>query len=136
MEKAIAFNNDDQASVKDSIVRITNGWFDPNKIYSSLKGRGITNKSNFWIETKCLLDSISHELSIAREDLDRRFKESCHRLDLRLMAYHSTRASRPETFKENGILPLNEEVLWAFLSESAIALPTFPLSDEDKKNSF
>ena len=133
MEKAIVFNNDDQASVKDSIVQITNGWFDPNKIYSSLKGSGITNRSNFWSETECLLDSISHELSIVREDFNREFKESCHNLDLRLMAYHCTRSSRPETFKKNGILPLNEEVLWAFLSESAIAFPAFPLSDEDKK---
>lgn len=134
MDKAIAFNNDDQASVKGSVVRITNGWFDPNKIYSSLKDRGVTNSSNFWSETESLLDSISHELSIAREDFDRRFKESCHRLDLRLIAFHCTRSSRPETFIKNGILPLNEEVLWAFLSESAIALSAFPLSYEDKKN--
>ena len=73
-------------------------------------------------------------LSIARENFNREFKESAHRLDLRLMAYHCTRSSRPETFIKNGILPLNEEVLWAFLSESAIAFPAFPLTDEDKKN--
>lgn len=133
MGNSIVFNNDDQASVKESIIEITNGWFDPNKIYFSMKGRGITGRSKFWGESEYLLESISNELSIAPHNFNRKFKESCQRLDLRLMAYHCTRSGRPEDFINNGILPLNETVLWDFLSELADAFPAFSLSDEDKE---
>lgn len=134
MENSIVFNNDDQASVKESIIQITKGWLDPNKIYFSLKGSGITNRLKFWHETECLLESISHELSIAPQDFNRKFKESCDRLDLWLMAYHCTRSSRTEDFIKNGILPLNEAVLWAFLSELTVAFPTFSLSKKEKES--
>jgi len=133
MGNSIVFNNDDQASVKESIIQITTGWFDPNKIYFSLKESGITNRLKFWSETECLLESISNELSIAPQDFNRKFKESCQRLDLRLMAYHCTRSGRPEDFINNGILPLSEPMLWVFLSELADAFPAFSLSDEDKE---
>ena len=133
MGKSIVFNNDDQVSVKESIIEITNGWFDPDKIYCSMKGRGITDRSKFWGETEYLLGSISNELSMAPQDFNWKFKESCQRLDLSLMAYHCTRTGKPENFKNNGILPLNETVLLDFLSELADAFPAFSLSSEDKE---
>lgn len=55
MGNSIVFNNDDQASVKKSIIEITNGWFDPKEIYFSMKGRGITDRSEFWSESEYLL---------------------------------------------------------------------------------
>ena len=133
MQNSIVFNNDDQVSVKESILQITDEWFDPNEVYFSLKESGITNCSNFWGETNCFLESISSELSITPRDFNLKFKERCQRLDLRLMAYHCTRSDTPENFKNNGILPLKEEVLWDFFSKLADAFPTFALSDKDKE---
>lgn len=114
MGNSIVFNNDDQASVKKSIIEITNGWFDPKEIYFSMKGRGITDRSEFWSESEYLLWCISNELSIAPQEFNWKFKQICQRLDLMLMAYHCTRASRPEDFINNGILPFKRDSVNGF----------------------
>lgn len=133
MGESIPFNIDDPKSVEESINRITSDWFDPKRIYFRLKASSITYKTAFWGETQYLLESIANALSIAYEDFNREFTNRCHRLDLRIMAYHCTRSQKPQNYIDHGVLALNEKVLWAFFSESAAAFPTFFLSEDEKE---
>ena len=128
----LVFNIDDPKSVEKSIHHITEDWFDPNMIYINLKSRSTTDTSAFWFETKYLLENISLALSMPYEDFNREFGDRCQKLDLRIMAYHCTRARHTQVFLKSGILPLTEKVLWDFLSESTAAFSNLLLSKDDK----
>ena len=102
---------DDQKSVKAAMDRISENWFNPNDMYSSLKTNGQINSSEFWGVAMHLLADISGFLGLTSAQFVSEWNQRCIRYDAKVMGYHCTRQCNKQVFAEKGILPLSEETI-------------------------
>lgn len=101
---------DNSESVQAFVNKITQNWFNPDKVYYALRANGKTS-TNFWHITDVLLDSISGCLNQAKEEFVDIWNQKCLTYSVKIMGYHCTRHSNKNIFSEKGILPLSEKII-------------------------
>ncbi|MDF1525104.1 MAG: hypothetical protein RRA15_02850 [bacterium] len=114
MEKMI-IDIDDSSSVKNFVAQMTEGWFDPERIYFDLKANGNTDSLDFWCGNPThLLSAVSASLHQTAEEFLILWNQKCIAHDAKIMGYHCTRHSDKKVFTEKGILPLSSEIIKIF----------------------
>jgi hypothetical protein len=102
---------DDSKSVQAAVGRFSEGWFNPEEMYSDLKTDGKTNSPEFWGVTTHLLADVSGSLGLTPAQFLNEWNQRCISHDAKIMGYHCTRHSDKQVFAEKGILPLSEETI-------------------------
>jgi hypothetical protein len=128
------FEIDDKRSVKCCVETITAHWFDAKALYSEMQQAGRTSSGSFWHVTQSFLNCISDFLTCTKEEFIKAWCSRCEENELRMIAYHCTRARCKESFLSRGILPIGKDIFEDFLTESFAAFPSFQLSENDKNS--
>lgn len=102
---------DNSESVQAAVSRISDGWFDPVKMYAGLKADGKTNSLNFWKVTTQMLTDVSGFLDCTSAQFLSEWDQRCITRGIKIMGYHCTRHSDKLAFTEKGIRPLSEEII-------------------------
>jgi hypothetical protein len=102
---------DNSESVQAAVNRISEGWFDPVKMYAGLKADGKTISSNFWNVTTRMLTEVSGFLGWTSALFIGEWDQRCITSGIKIMGYHCTRHSDKNAFTEKGILPFSEETI-------------------------
>jgi hypothetical protein len=118
-------------SVIESVETIA--WFDVRKLYKDLKTDNETHSINFWNITEHLLRVVSVRLGQSQEAFIDYWRNRCLAIGVEIMGYHCTRIHDPQIFRNQGIIPLNENSLETFFSLLKLAFPTFLLPDRQKQ---
>ena len=110
--KKMIIDIDDSSSVQSFVAQVTEGWFNPEKVYFDLKASGKTDSTDFWCENPThLLSDVSASLHQTPEEFLIVWNQKCITHDARIMGYHCTRHSDKKVFTEKGILPLSDETI-------------------------
>ncbi len=102
---------DNSASVQAFVRKVTQQWFDPDKLYFDLKDCEETNSLDFWHETDHMVDIISKYLNLTSEKFLNIWDQKCLTNGAMVMGYHGTRHSDKMVFMKNGIVPLSENTI-------------------------
>jgi len=106
---------DDSRSVQSFVAQVTEGWFNPEKVYFDLKASGNTDSTDFWCGNPThLLSDVSASLNQTAEEFLILWNQKCITHDAKIMGYHCTRHSDKKVFTEKGILPLSDETIEIF----------------------
>ena len=136
---------DNSESVQTFVKKVTQNWFDPDKMYFALVANGKIS-GDFWHITDDLLDRISEYLGQTQEEFLNIWDLKCSTYSVKIMGYHCTRHSNKNIYSEKGILPLSAETIkindaqsieakgmWEYRSQPTPG-PFFLLSYEFAKN--
>jgi hypothetical protein len=107
---------DNSESVQAAVSQISDGWFDPVKMYADLKANSNTNSSGFWNIATHMLNDVSGILGRTSAQFLNQWDQRCIGNDLMFMGYHCTRHSDKRVFSEKGVLPLSENTV-SFLDD-------------------
>ena len=137
---------DNSESVQAVVNKLTEYWFNPDKMYSDLKANGKTNSPDFWGITDHMIDNISEDLNQTPEEFLNIWNQKCVTCSVKIIGHHCTRHSNKEVFTGKGILPLSDETIkihrnqnmeaermWEYRSQRSPG-PWFLLSYKDAKN--
>ncbi len=102
---------DNSESIQAAVNQVSEGWFDPVEMYSSLKDNGKTNSSEFWGVATQMLADVSGFLGLTSAQFLYEWDKRNIDNNTKFMGYHCTRHSDKRVFIEKGILPLSEETI-------------------------
>lgn len=108
-EMVIDIDNSD--SLQASVSRLSEGWFDPVKMYADLKANEKTNSPDFWGSAVQMLTDVSGFLGWTSEQFLNKWDQRCIANNTKFMGYHCTRHNDKRVFIEKGVLPLSEETI-------------------------
>ena len=104
------------------------------ELYREIQQTSRTSSGSFWCVTQSFLKCISDFLTCTKEDFITAWCSRCEKNELRMMAYHCTRARSAGPFLKRGIVPISKDIFEDFLTESFAAFPSFQLAENDKNS--
>ncbi len=112
---------DNLESVQAFVRKVTQHWFDPNRMYFDLKACEETNSLDFWAIADHMVDIISKYLNLTSEEFLNIWNQECLTNSAKIMGYHGTRHSDKMVFMKNGIVPLSEKTVEINENQNAMA---------------
>jgi hypothetical protein len=116
---------DNETSVLPIVRTLTADWFSLDDLYFQMKCNGKTNCRGFWASSSPMLDTIANYIGMAPKSFRMQWNYRCSEAGLKVLGYHCTRHRNQDVFLQRGILPLSDEVTYAFFSE-IVALLKLP----------